>query len=218
MSVYMITLNCTQMDKDWKLKGYYFQTEKNFVEISFLAVSGSDYDTNVGAFDKSAATLSIPGTITAPSIILDSGPATAAALKPHLERVDIGSGKTVNLTFDTSSNISGFVFDEAGKKITFSVSGADGTNGTTELNLGALLLGPYLVSLDGHPVTNFETGTDPVTGGATVTIHYHHSSHEITVAGSQVVPEFALPLVGMLSALMAIVALIGRKRPAQSLL
>ena len=80
------------------------------------------------------------------------------------------------------------------------------------IHIGSFLKGPYTVTFDGAAMTNFETATDNTTGDTTVTLHYHHSTHDVTVSGTQVVPEFPLPAVAGIAAIVGVVAILGRTR------
>jgi len=212
----LITIECTQAGKVWKIKNYYFQTNERFYSVAFVSTSESDYDDNVKTFDDSAHTLKIADTIDAPGIPSSSTPGSVGAevsLKAHKEKVHLGANnKDVDLNFDTSSNITEFKFDESSKVIRFKVSGADGSQGTTVLHVSSLLKGPYIVTFDGKTMTDFETKTDQTTGDTTITIKYHHSTHDISVSGTEVVPEFPLPAVGAIVAIIGIVAIVGRTR------
>lgn len=115
------------------------------------------------------------------------------------------SSKDVDMYFDTSSSISAVSFDEAGKKLSFKVSGTDGTMGTTVVHIGSLLKGPYVVTFDGQPVTDFR----PDDSAGTITLNYHHSSHTVTVLGAEVVPEFPVPAI-LIAAITGIMVVLSR--------
>jgi hypothetical protein len=208
----VVTVECTMEGKVWKIKNYYFQTEERFVGVSLVSTSDAAYDKNIGAFDDSAHTLKVANTIEAPGLPSSTVP-VAVELKIHKEKVHLASGnKDIDLSFDSSSDITQFKFDENNKKIMFKVSGTDGTQGTTVLHVGSLLKGPYTVTFDGNMMTDFETHTDQTTGDTTITLHYHHSSHDVTVSGTEVVPEFPVPVLGAIAAVIGVVAVMGRTK------
>lgn len=210
----VITIECTSAGKTWFIKNYYFQTEERFIGVALVATSETAYNSNLGTFDDSAHTLKVANTIEAPGLPNSSVSAKAtAALTLHREKVHLAANnKDIDLNFDSSSDISQFSFNEGSKKIMFKVSGADGTQGTTVLHIGNILKGPYTVTFDGNVMTDFETHTDQATGDTTITLHYHHSTHDVSVSGTEVVPEFPVPVLGAIAAVIGIVAILGRTR------
>jgi hypothetical protein len=93
--------------------------------------------------------------------------------------------------------------------ISFTVDGQTGTEGTTEIPIGQVLEGPYTVMIDGQATTNFEVANEG-TADAVITISYTHSAHDITVTGTNVVPEFPAVMMGIIAAVIGIVAVISR--------
>lgn len=123
------------------------------------------------------------------------------------------AGKLVAVDVKTSSKITNFIFDEKSKRLSFRAEGQTGTEGSTELSIGRVLQGPYVVTVDGRESTNFEiTEAD---GVATIMILYTHSVHSITITGTNVVPEF--PFLMGLIIVPALVAIIVITRPGRDL-
>jgi hypothetical protein len=113
-------------------------------------------------------------------------------------------GKLVGVDVTTSSAITNFILDEKAKRLSFRAEGESGTAGSTELSIGRILEGPYLVTVDGRVTTDFEVGNDP-SGVATIKIFYTHSVHAITISGARVVPEFhAMIWIAIIPALVAV--------------
>ncbi len=113
-------------------------------------------------------------------------------------------GKLVGVDVKTSSTITNFILDEKAKRLSFRVEGESGTAGSTEVSIGKILEGPYLVTVDGRVTTDFEVSNDP-SGVATIKIFYTHSVHAITISGASVVPEFpAMIWIAIVPALVAI--------------
>ncbi|MGH9991739.1 MAG: hypothetical protein ACREAZ_03745, partial [Nitrososphaera sp.] len=69
--------------------------------------------------------------------------------------------------------------------------------------------GPYTVMVDGQ-ATQVEEGQDG--GVSTITVPHSSGAHEITITGTQVVPEFPFAAVGIAAALIGIVTVIGRTK------
>jgi hypothetical protein len=105
------------------------------------------------------------------------------------------AGKLVAVDVKSSSTITNFIFDEKSKRLSFRAEGQSGTEGSTELSIGKVLQGPYVVTVDGRATTDFEVSE--ADGVATITISYTHSVHNITITGTNVVPEFSF-LIGLI--------------------
>jgi hypothetical protein len=116
------------------------------------------------------------------------------------------AGKLVAVEVKSSSTITNFIFDEKSKRLSFRAEGQSGTEGSTELSIGRVLQGPYVVTVDGQATTNFEVSE--ADGVATINISYTHSVHGITISGTNVVPEFQF-LMGLiiLPAFIAIIVI-----------
>src|SRR5579884_2528972 len=136
-----------------------------------------------------------PGTISSAS----NGTAAAAGITS----VAANKGDEIDLDIQSSSNITDFSFNQTSRQISFKVSGQSGTNGTTIVqDVGKLLKGPYVVTFDGQVKTDYQTLTNKTTGDVIgIQITYHHSSHVITIAGAEVVPEFAVGGIGTITIL-----------------
>src|SRR5579885_1147826 len=149
-----------------------------------------------------------PGTISSAS----NGTAAAAGITS----VAANKGNEIDLDIQSSSNITDFSFNQTSRQISFKVSGQSGTNGTTIVqDVGKLLKGPYVVTFDGQVKTDYQTLTNKTTGDVSIKIQYHHSSHVITIAGAEVVPEFAVGGIGAIAISGLVVGLVialGRSR------
>jgi hypothetical protein len=93
--------------------------------------------------------------------------------------------------------------------VTFTVDGETGTGGTTEISIGRVLEGPYTVTIDGQAATNVQESTS-ASGEAMLTISYTHSTHDVAVTGTNVVPEFPIAAVAAIAAVIGVVAVVGR--------
>lgn len=126
------------------------------------------------------------------------------------------AGDTVEVELSSSSTVSEFKLEEENKRVTFKVDGETGTPGTTEISIGRILEGPYTVMIDGQTTSNFEVTEAEGSGEAILKISYTHSTHDVTVTGTNVVPEFPFSAIGVIAAMVGAVILIGRSRLAGS--
>ncbi|MGH9909866.1 MAG: PEFG-CTERM sorting domain-containing protein [Nitrososphaerales archaeon] len=116
------------------------------------------------------------------------------------------AGNDIDLDVQSSSSITDFTFSETDKKISFKVSGPDGTDGTTVIPVSKVLQGPYTVTFDGNAMTDFQTMTSP-TGDVSIKLAYKQGTHGVTITGTSVVPEF--PAISALILTVSFLAIIG---------
>jgi hypothetical protein len=128
-------------------------------------------------------------------------------LKTSLETVKLAANTTVQVEIQSSSEISDFSFDTASKRISFKVTGDNGTQGTTIISVGGVLKGPYSVSINGQPISDFETMKSGVTGETSIKLTYGHSPKEVVITGTEVVPEFSA--ISALILAISVMAMIG---------
>jgi MG2 domain-containing protein len=109
-----------------------------------------------------------------------------------------------------SSEVRDFAFEQAEKKIEFTVEGETGTRGVAQVTLPReLLAGEMTVSIDGRVIA--EDSNDVIVTSDTATemtleINYPHSEHTIEIVGTSVVPEFPISMLVMVGALGSVVA------------
>jgi hypothetical protein len=108
----------------------------------------------------------------------------------------------------SSSQISDFALNEEIKMISFKT---DGTGTETTVAVGKVLEGPYTVMVDGQATTDYEESTDSE-GTKTITTAHGSGAHEVTISGTQVVPEFPMVAVAVVAASIGAVAIFGRFR------
>jgi len=117
-----------------------------------------------------------------------------------------GSTQPIELNIRSSSTVSDFGFSEESKRISFRATGEDGTKGVTVVTIGQVLEGPYTVMVDGNVVTDFKT-TETAEGQTEIEVTYDHSTREISITGTQVVPEFPVSMLIMGIAIATIIVL-----------
>lgn len=205
----VIHTECTGagMDMSTKFKSVSIELDENrSIELTYMANPASDYNKNIAEFDKSIQTLKIEG-VASTNVGLQ--------LKTIVHSVLVAD-KSIELQIQSSSTISDFKLDEQRKQVLFKASGQDGTQGTTIIPVSKVLKGPYTVTVDGQVVTDFETMENKATGETSIKLTYHHSTRDVTIAGTQVVPEFGTiaALIMAVSILAAVIAFraIGKKR------
>lgn len=205
---------CTVEGETVKAKTTVVNTETRWVVASFMATE-DEYDENEGEYDSSVDTLEVEGAIDVEGAgdIVDGVTDTVGdvTLQASVQMVMI-AGEEVEVEFSSSSTISNVELDEESKTLSFTVDGEDGTEGTTEIVISSVLEGPYTVMIDGEVATDVEESTVEATGETTLTISYTHSTHDVTVTGTNVVPEFPVAALGAIAAVIGTVAVISRTR------
>lgn len=99
-----------------------------------------------------------------------------------------------NQAFPTSltsnSTVSAFTFDQAGKRITFNVIGPANTTGYFNITIPTVLLSdPWDILQDGTDVTSKAAIIENQTH-ATIYLSYNHSSHNVQIIGTHIIPEY----------------------------
>ena len=107
----------------------------------------------------------------------------------------------IPLLIQSTSEVSNFAFDNKSKMISFQVSGGE----STVVGIGAILRGPYGVSVDGDGSFGHES-TISENGLESIKISHDENSHAITITGTSVVPEFSISLIVLASLLIMIIA------------
>jgi hypothetical protein len=141
------------------------------------------------------------------TIEIDPNPDSAfrtQELKPFVQEIKIGESD-IQLPIQSSSEISGFFLDEQKKQISFKVSGMAGTNGSAIVPISKVLESPYSVMVDEEPVTDFEEIRNSTSEETSIRINYSHSTRIITITGTNVVPEFPLPILALAAFLIALI-------------
>jgi hypothetical protein len=116
------------------------------------------------------------------------------------------AGESVNVSVESASTISAFALDEASKTLSFKT---DGTGAETTVKVGSVLEGPYTVLVDGQASRAEERQVDGVN---TLTIAHTSGTHDVTVTGTQVVPEFPVAIIGIVAAMIGTIAVLGRTK------
>lgn len=101
------------------------------------------------------------------------------------------------LPINSSSPVSDFRLNETMRQVSFKVSSEDVDIGTVMLPISRVIQGPYTLTLDGNVSTEFEIINDHTNNETTIKISYTPGLHDITITGTNVVPEFPTSVVSV---------------------
>ena len=118
--------------------------------------------------------------------------------------------KEFEVAIASTSSVSDFEFDQEAKKISFTVEGADGTEGVTQITIPKpLLSGRMTVMIDDEivpPEADSVVVTSDTDPEMTLELNYSHSVHAVEITGTNVVPEFTVSMVVMAATIGLVVA------------
>lgn len=137
--------------------------------------------------------------------IVSASPPEAVPGLPTTNQTVTVAGENIEVTVRSSSTITSFTLEEESKTLSFSVDGPEGTEGTTAITISRILEGPYTVMVDGDATTDFEV-TETTGGDSVITLTYTHGIGEVTITGTNVVPEFPVAAVALAAAIVGIIA------------
>ena len=122
-----------------------------------------------------------------------------------------GQDEDFSVQIASNSTVSNVALDVNQKVLTFQLDGESGTHGVTQITIPkAMLSGDLRVMMDGAAMSNSDViVVGETSADSTLELNYHHSTHTVTIAGTEVAPEFpvstALLTVGVLGS-MAVLA------------
>lgn len=131
-------------------------------------------------FDKALATFTVYGAI---EINIPFGVPTITGYNVNV------NGSIVPVDLITSSNISDFTLDEGDMTILFKAEGRPGTQGITEISIGRVLEGPYIVTVNGEIWNDYDVSNQESPRNEKIQLRYEHGISQIVIKGTQVVPE-----------------------------
>jgi hypothetical protein len=205
-----MTLECANDDGTTsKIKMTVAETADEWIAVMYMSPA-SEFDADVAKYDAAVDSLQIQGAVdaTMPPTSPGSGGSTDdGGAEPSMMEVMV-AGEAVDVSVESTSTISNFMLDEATKTLSFD---ADGTGDSTVVSIGSVLEGPYTVMVDGQATQNFQesTGSD---GVKTISVPHASGAHEVTITGTQVVPEFPIAMLGVIAAVIAAITVVGRTR------
>ena len=169
------------------------------VDSSGLYVVGSEHNPDFPGLDdtwwriEKRGTGSPATTVTQTSTQVPTTTATIAGLQVQIV---------------SNSLVTSLIFDSTRSLLNFTVSGPDGSQGFFEATIAkSLLSGQPIVMIDGveHPASVTED-----TDFWYIHVTYSHSEHQITIGGSNTIPEF--PPIPLLAIIFILVMIILRRR------
>lgn len=128
--------------------------------------------------------------------------------------VKADGGEQFKVDITSNSNVSNVKLDEEAKKVSFTVEGQSGTKGAAEVTIPkAMLSGSMMVMIDGQAMAKDDVIVKSQTeSDVTFEMNYHHSSHQIDVTGTSVVPEFPVSALIMAAAVASVVGMVAAAR------
>jgi hypothetical protein len=199
-------MTCTDDGNKTKAKIVSAQTETHWIAVMFMSPL-AEFDSGVGKFDDSIKTLNIlnvESIESPPDVETTSDIEDEVKLETRNMPVSV-DGKNVDVRFQTSLAITEFGLDENNKKISFTASGDK--DGQTLVSVGTVLKGPYAVTIDDEMAKDYVMADEQ-----TLELSLLAGTHEISISGTQVVPEFPLGVVGVIVVLVGIVTILGRTK------
>ena len=164
------------------MKTLMVETISNWVMAAYVAPQ-AEFSQGLNAFDDTLRSFKV------------FNPLEPNLLRGHLASTyyDIhAAGANVTMEIASSSKVEGFSFDESNRIIHMNVNEMGNASGIVIVPTGTVLEGPYSVALDGqasdgnaYDVLRSEPG-----GEEMLKISYPPGSHEISITGARVVPEF----------------------------
>lgn len=195
-----ITVECPSTDQKFRMVAV--ETESDIVAVMYMTPA-SEFDSNLAAFDSAVSSLKVQG-----AIGTTGAPNTPSEQPTSTTQSVMVAGAAIQLAVMSSSTISNFALNEESKMVSFKT---DGSGTETAVTIGKVLNGPYTVMVDGQETNDYKesTGSD---GTKTITTSHGTGQHDVTITGTQVVPEFPLAMLGALTAVVGAVAVLGRFR------
>ena len=199
-----ITVECPGSDQKFRMVAV--ETADNIVGVTFMTPA-SEFDANLSAFDSAVSSLKVQGATGSTGTPTD--PATPDESQPVLvtHSVTVGA-EAISVATTSTSTVSDFALNEENKMVSFKT---DGSGQDTTISIGAVLEGPYTVMVDGEETTDYEESTDSE-GVTTITTSHGTGAHEVTISGTQVVPEFPVAALGAIAGTVGVLAVLGRTR------
>jgi hypothetical protein len=106
------------------------------------------------------------------------------------------NGMNFDVNIASNSVVNNVNFDAQSKKISFTVTGENGTEGVTDITIPkSLLSGTLTVMMDGEPIPQNDVVETDAQDSTTLEVNYHHSTHEIEIVGTNTVPEFPVTMM-----------------------
>ena len=202
-----MVMQCTNDDGTTsKMKMTIAETTDERIIVMYMSPV-ADFDTDVAKYDAAVDSLQINGAIDATLGAMPPGGGSTGGEMVSSTMPVMVAGESIGVAVQSASTISTFELNEASKSLSFI---ADGSGDKTVVSVGKVLNGPYSVTVDG--VTTQAAEATDSSGVKTLTVPHTSGAHQISITGTQVVPEFPVAVIGVLGALIAIISVVGRTR------
>lgn len=202
-----MVMECTNDDGTTsKMKMTIAETTDDRIIVMYMSPV-ADFDADVAKYDASVDSLQIAGAIDASIGSMPPGGGTTGGEMVSSTMPVMVAGESIGVAVQSASTISTFELNEASKSLSFM---ADGSGDKTVVSVGKVLNGPYSVTVDG--VTTQAVEATDSSGVKTLTVPHTSGAHQISITGTQVVPEFPVAMIGVVGALIAIISVVGRTR------
>ncbi len=201
---------CEIYGENAHVKYYSTSTADKYVSVSLFTSGEGEYNDTAFLLDNMVGAMTLPNSIDISSDSYDE----LYGVKSYNQTV-FALNATYNVHLSTSSgNITDFAFDEAQKRVAFKVHGDSGTSGYVIVSIESILQPPYVVTIDGVEIDGYQTYQDETTNESGIVIDYSHSTREIKITGTNVVPEFPIisSVIAMATLLAAVVAIMRENR------
>ncbi|MGA2972590.1 MAG: hypothetical protein ABSE39_08225 [Candidatus Bathyarchaeia archaeon] len=147
------------------------------------------------------------------STLTQSVTVTLTTTQYSVSQTQSGVSPTTFIQVSSNSTISNFQFDSSKLLLNFTVNGPSGTIGYTNVVIAKNLL-------NGSPAVLIDNGLTPVLAFSLasnsthyfIAFTYHHSTHQITIGGSNTVPEFPISALPLLAGALLMISLAVQKR------
>lgn len=116
--------------------------------------------------------------------------------------------KSFEFPISSTSTVSNVQFHEESKQLSFTLSGG-AAGGITAMPISWLVEGPYTLMMDSTEVTDYGTSKNPEMGETTLTFLHRDGTHDVTIIGTSVVPEFPYSFF-ILFALISAIMILGK--------
>ncbi|GEM_PF-4582785 len=187
------------------------QTTSSFIQSS-STTSSQTSQSSISSTSSATSTSAVTSTLT------QSVTVTLTTTQYSVSQTQSGYSVSPTTFIQVSSNstISNFQFDSSKLLLNFTVSGPSGTIGYTNVVIAKSLL-------NGSPAVLIDDGFTPVlalslTSNSThyfIAFTYHHSTHQITIGGSNAVPEFPISTLPLMAVALLMISVMVQKRRNQ---
>lgn len=179
---------CTYFDVPTNEISYAAITPDSTIFLAYSGYNKNAFNNGIDVFKSVAGTLEVPNSLDWSDLELIS---TYSGENYQKYEVTIDQ-QPYDIAVSTTSQITDFEFSEDKAEITFTLNESEQW-GITEIELGHVLTGPYIVMIGGQESNTTSLLKDSTTNNPTsITFEHLKGTHHVSVIGTSVVPEFPL--------------------------